>query len=193
LLFEKGNSRLSRSSVIGATDIYAVTKFKDIDLNTLIKLIPENLLSLCSNKEVDDMIAISNTSQIQLMLYYRDHLMFETNQPEIYISRLKGLLLFAEQKLVVGKILNQIKATTTSLIEGVNNLLSYAITGAKAFSQFFAENAIKGHVITSIDSIKKQIDEMVAGLGEIDIAVNHANPAFESNFVEFNECNNDKE
>jgi len=68
----------------------------------------------------------------------------------------------------------------------VNNLLSYAISGAKAFSKFFAENAVKGQVISSMDPIEKQVNEMVlsAGLGEIDISVNHANPAFEPNFVE---------
>jgi len=186
LFYERGNNRLFRSSIIDAPDVYAVTKFKNVDLNTLVKLIPQNLLALCSNKEVSNVIAISNTPQIQLMLYYRDHLMFQTNQPEIYISRLKGLLKFAEQKQVVDGFINQAKAITTSVIEGVNDLLSYAMTGVKAFSQFFAEKAIKGQVISSFDPIEKQINDMIlsAGLGEIDIAVNHANPTFEPNYVE---------
>ena len=39
-----------------------------------------------------ELLKLSATDQISLMVYYRDHSMFDTTQPEIYISRLKGLL-----------------------------------------------------------------------------------------------------
>jgi len=148
--FSVGNNRLLRNAVIGYNKDDIAVKLSDIDLPTLRQIVPENVINICTFPEVIDLDKIARTSHIMLMNYYKEHSMFDTAQPEIYISRLKGLIHGLSLQERMNTILNQAKSITKTFREGVSKIASYASAGTQLFADFFSEVAVKGDAISRL-------------------------------------------
>eukprot|EP01022_Parablepharisma_sp_SALTPOND_P021751 TRINITY_DN4357_c0_g2_i1.p1 TRINITY_DN4357_c0_g2~~TRINITY_DN4357_c0_g2_i1.p1 ORF type:complete len:521 (-),score=29.94 TRINITY_DN4357_c0_g2_i1:168-1730(-) len=184
--FSELRNQVFRNSVIGANNVFKIIMFSEIDRRSVATLVPERVLEQCTFDEVVEVNAIARTNQSALMVYYRDHSMFDTAQPEIYISRLKALFTTPELKEKVDKLTNLAKSVTHNMIEGVNEIVSYASSTITTFGNLFAEAAMRAKAMSDVPSIEHQVAKAVlsAGVGEIDIAVNHVHPAFEPTHVE---------
>eukprot|EP01022_Parablepharisma_sp_SALTPOND_P019063 TRINITY_DN3202_c0_g1_i22.p1 TRINITY_DN3202_c0_g1~~TRINITY_DN3202_c0_g1_i22.p1 ORF type:complete len:1793 (-),score=169.60 TRINITY_DN3202_c0_g1_i22:6035-11413(-) len=184
--FGDARNRIFRSSVIGSNSLFNVMKMSEIDRNSLVMVVPEKVLGFCIYDEIMELSLIIQTNKVCLMEYYKNHSMFDTENPEIYISRLKGLFATRAMERELKNHMEESKSNTVLEIAGVNDIVSYATTGGDAFAKSFAEKAMKGKLISTTDLIKQQIDGSIlsAGVGEIDIPVNHIDSKMNESYME---------
>lgn len=151
--------------------------------NNLLLSVPVKILELCTLNELRHLSFAVKSENAALAAYYKDNSIFDTNQPEIYISRLRGLLKAEEIKSQVGKIIEESKV---AFHRSYTEITLKASAVFSTFSSFFANAVIHGQVKSSEEFIKKQIKylKLAAGAGEIDIPVNHLHELYDSQYIE---------
>jgi len=90
-----------RSAVIGAKDIFIASFLSEQDLTALLRIIPRKILEFCTFNEIREIVNLVQAFQLPLAVYYPDHSLFDTDQPKIYISRLKGLVVKEQVKDII--------------------------------------------------------------------------------------------
>ncbi len=154
LFYRENGNEAFRSAVIGAKDAFITQTLSTIDLKNLMALAPERVLENCTYDEIIELDAIAKSRQVSLMYYYKNYSVFDTQKPEVFISRLRGLFLTTTLKNKVNKIREHMSHMADSVV-------NYAKAAAPYFADLFARAVVKiSEVPVRVPQKKEEKEEL---------------------------------